>query len=198
MSCWGWGGGRSKAPKAMVRRSNRVGCARKACAERAGIVALPKTAASQQFPLSGFAAPHTLVDHRLRTAPLRRLSHAISCMFGSRRQWRCFVSKTSEVLIGIDLGVGDPAIKIQSASRSPRYGRSISESSYFFGNVRGGVPMHVLDGRHAGLLIFEARKQSKQASRRKQQHAGFPYPRSSRPGDMLQFQVGAVNLRVVL
>src|SRR5438876_101956 len=33
------GSARSKARKAKVTRSNRVGCARKACAERAGIVA---------------------------------------------------------------------------------------------------------------------------------------------------------------
>jgi hypothetical protein len=36
---WGAGRGRSKAPKAAVTRSNRVGCARKACAGRAGTVA---------------------------------------------------------------------------------------------------------------------------------------------------------------
>src|SRR6266850_1376174 len=35
----GWVGGRSKARKAKVTRSNRVGCARKAYAGRAGIVA---------------------------------------------------------------------------------------------------------------------------------------------------------------
>lgn len=38
--------------------------------------------------------------------------------------------------------------------------------------------------------------QSMRISQRKQQHAGFPHPRSSRPGDMLQFQVGVVNLKV--
>jgi hypothetical protein len=38
-SCGAGGGGRSKAPKAKVTRSNRVGCARKAYAEGAGTVA---------------------------------------------------------------------------------------------------------------------------------------------------------------
>src|ERR1700730_19060044 len=37
--CLGWLGVRARPPKAKVTRSNRVGCARKAGAERAGIVA---------------------------------------------------------------------------------------------------------------------------------------------------------------
>src|ERR1035437_9252214 len=38
-------------------------------------------------------------------------------LFGSRRQWRCFVSKTSEFLIGIDLEVGERANKVHAACR---------------------------------------------------------------------------------